>query len=169
MAAVRHGREHRARRPAAAAGVVLVVSLGVAPLAISLVVTGPAAVDDAVVDAVTPLEPGRRTWAGEDVAVGPQAPAEPGLERPPVEEGRVVLPRPLEVGVHLRDRVRRRRRRLQAAAAADAGATARQAVQSPPDQRHPFPRRAVVLGAEDVAGVQRNDFLEPACRNRNGN
>jgi hypothetical protein len=86
-----------------------------------------------------------------------------------VEKGRVVLPRPLEVGVHLRHHVRRRRRRLHAPAAANGAAASRQAVQGPPDQRHPLPRRAVVLGAEDVTGVQRDDFLEPACRNRNGN
>lgn len=159
---MRHRREHRDRRLAAAIMIILVVGLtaAAAPAAVGLIVAGPATVHDAVVDAVPALEPGG-AGAGEDVAVHPHAPAEPRLERAPVEEGGVVLRRPLEVRVHLGHQVRRRRRRLQAPAAA----TPRQAVQRPPDQRHPLPRGPVVLGAEDVPGVQRDDFLEPACRN----
>lgn len=163
---VRHRREHRAWRLAAAV-VDLAVVRRVAPSAVGLVVARPAAVHDAVVDAVPALQPRlRAAAAAEDVAVHPEAPAEPGVERAAVEERRrVVLPRrrPLEVVVHLHHRVRRRRRRPHAPATSTSAATARarEAVQRPPHQRHPLPRRAIVLRAEHVAGVQRHDLLEP--------
>lgn len=158
---VRHGRVHRARR---LPGVVVVVRRP-APPAVRLVVAGPAgAVDRAVADAVPALQPGLRR---EGVALHPQAPA---VEGPAVEEGRVVglMPRPLEVVVRLRHRVRRRRRRRPEAPVAAAAAGARQVVQRPPDQRHPLPRRPVVLRAQHVPGVQRHDLLEPLDEHHGG-